>query len=54
MEILADEGSKKTKPNKANLLAFSVLRSADGVKMKKRNLKNKANSNHTKLAQSLL
>jgi hypothetical protein len=37
---------KKTKPNKANLLAFSVLRkesqglrSADSVKMRKSNLK---------------
>jgi len=28
-----------SKPNKANLLAFSVLRSVDSVKMRKRNLK---------------
>jgi hypothetical protein len=36
-------GAGRTKANKANLLSFSVLRSADRVKVKKRDLKKKAN-----------
>jgi len=38
-EFYALKAAKKQSQFKANLLAFSVLRSADSVKMSKRNLK---------------